>query len=100
MSWWVMRLIVEEVSSGCAALGFVVDLPIHIIKQFARIREGALFGKHTGVIGFFQGFLIDLSCSRFGEKLVLDEIRPHDVDGIVLLFVALDLLLGAVFFMI
>ncbi len=90
--------IVEEVASGLAGVGLIVDFPVNVFEDGFGGGIGAGFGKVAGSFGFFLGFLVDFFQVFLRGDAFFNEDAFPALDGVVLIFEAFDFFLGAVFF--
>ena len=55
----LVRSVVEEVTTGRAGFGLVIDFPVHVFKDGLGLRIRAGFGKLGRFFGFVPGFVFD-----------------------------------------
>ena len=92
------RSIVEEVASGLAGVGLVIDFPINVFEDGFGSGIGTGFGKVAGSFGFFLGFFVDFFQVFLRGDAFFNEDAFPALDGVVLIFEAFDFFLGPVFF--
>src|SRR4051812_32065532 len=88
--------IIKEVPAGAACDRLIIDFPIDVIEDLARIGQGTLLGERAGSLGFAESFLIDRGSLLFGEDALLHQLVAMNGNGIVLTLVLFDFFLGAI----